>query len=54
MAELSSLMNELGCKVAYNLDGGASTELIWGGQRVNVPYKDGRPCTDAVVLVDKT
>ena len=54
MAELSSLMNELGCQVAYNLDGGASTELIWGGQRVNVPYKDGRPCTDAVVLVDKT
>lgn len=52
MEELSQLMYSLGCKVAYNLDGGASTELVLGTQRVNSPYKGGRPCTDAVILVD--
>lgn len=52
MVELSEFMCKLGCKVAYNLDGGASTELVIGTQRVNSPYNDGRACTDAVVLVD--
>lgn len=52
MENMSKFMYNLGCKVAYNLDGGASSELIIGGKTVNQPYEGGRPCTDAVVLMD--
>lgn len=52
MENLSKLMEGLGCKVAYNLDGGESAEMVIGKERYSKPYDGGRACTDAVVIVD--
>lgn len=49
---LAQLMKDLGCKVAYNLDGGESSQLWAEGKMVNNPYKDGRKISDAIVLKD--
>ena len=51
LAELASLMQELGCSRAYNLDGGATSMLFFNGQRANVPAGDGkRQCSDMIVF----
>lgn len=52
MKNLSKLMESLGCKVAYNLDGGESAEMVWGTERISVPYKNGRQNSDAIIIVD--
>lgn len=35
LQELQQLFIEQGCQVAYNLDGGGSTSLVFGGERLN-------------------
>jgi len=50
MAELSSLMQELGCKVAYNLDGGQSSMMTFNDTYANQPYKGGRPVSDCILI----
>lgn len=40
MAELSQLMYALGCKRAYNLDGGATAHMSWLDTVINSPSKD--------------
>jgi len=52
MKNLSKLMENLGCTVAYNLDGGESSEMVWGTERISVPYKNGRQNSDAIIIVD--
>ena len=52
MAELSKLMSTLGCKQAYNLDGGESSSLWWRGEIISKPYQDGRKISDAIYLFD--
>ena len=44
--------DELGCKAAYNLDGGQSSMLWYNGEMVSTPYKGGRPVGDIVYLKD--
>ncbi len=39
--ELAGVMQELGCELAYNLDGGGSTTMVFNGEVVNHPT-DGR------------
>ncbi len=39
--ELAEVMQELGCELAYNLDGGGSTTMVFNGTVVNQPT-DGR------------
>ncbi len=54
--ETAQLMKELGCKAAYNLDGGISAQMTWHDQLVNspggsrsirdiiyIPYPDAQP-----------
>ncbi len=41
MPELMNLMQSLGCRVAYNLDGGMSTTMMFLGYKVNL-HGDGR------------
>ncbi|WP_241243057.1 phosphodiester glycosidase family protein [Paenibacillus whitsoniae] len=41
LAELQDKMQQLGVVDAYNLDGGGSTTLVWGGSVINRP-SDGR------------
>lgn len=50
LAELSALFYQLGCKQAYNLDGGATAIMLWNGQVLNKPYKGGRESGDIVWL----
>jgi len=52
MQELSQLFYNLGCTVAFNLDGGRSTEMVFMGQTVNQPYKGGRSTNDILLIVD--
>lgn len=50
LAQLSEFMENLGCKAAYNLDGGQSAVMIFMGQTVNQPYKGGRALNDIVFI----
>ena len=50
MADFSQLMYDLGCKVAYNFDGGQTSMMVFDGKVVNKPYKDGRSCSDIVYV----
>lgn len=50
LSELSSLMKELGCKAAYNLDGGQSSVLTFNDTYANQPYKGGRAVSDCVFI----
>jgi exopolysaccharide biosynthesis protein len=48
LRQLSALMASLGCVSAYNLDGGQSAALWFGGRIVNSPYRGGRKVADIV------
>ena len=48
LAELASLMESLGCKVAFNLDGGESAVLYWNGKIFNSPFDGGRSISDII------
>lgn len=50
MAELSQLFEELGCKEAYNLDGGGSAAMVYQGELVNQPSGGGRKISDMLYL----
>ncbi len=52
--ELAAFMSELGCVDAFNLDGGQSSEMWFGGENINVRSGDRyRNQTDAVMIVDR-
>ena len=40
--ELATVMKQLGCKVAYNLDGGGSSTMYFNGKVVNNPTTNGK------------
>ncbi len=48
----ANLCKELGCAVAYNLDGGRTSQMTFLGALVNHPYKDGRPTSDLICIAD--
>lgn len=50
MNELSLLMESLGCKAAYNLDGGQSSMLYYDGDILSSPYQNGRKAGDIVFI----
>lgn len=52
LEQLSALMQALGCKAAYNLDGGQSSMLWFSGALVSTPYKNGRKVDDIVCIID--
>jgi len=53
MKRLAKLMESLGCKQAYNLDGGRTSMLYAGDTRINVPVEGGRKSSDFLMIVDK-
>jgi exopolysaccharide biosynthesis protein len=53
LSEMSELFSGLGCKVAFNLDGGQTSEMALYGEFVNQPYHDGRSCSDIVYIADE-
>lgn len=42
MRQLAELMQSLGAQVAYNLDGGGSSTMVFQGRVVNNPTTNGR------------
>ena len=50
--ECANLCKELGCAVAYNLDGGQTTQMTFLGAMVNDPYKNGRSTSDLICVAD--
>lgn len=50
--ELSVLFESLGCAVAYNLDGGQSSVMVWdsGSSTINMPAGGGRPVGDIIYI----
>ncbi|MBQ0092840.1 MAG: phosphodiester glycosidase family protein [Clostridiales bacterium] len=53
MEDLAKLMSDLGCKAAYNLDGGATSALIFRGKVINSPCNgNARACSDLISIVE--
>jgi exopolysaccharide biosynthesis protein len=52
MEDFAKTFADLGCKEAYNLDGGGSAEMYFNGRVVNVPNGTGteRSLTEALYL----
>ena len=49
---LSQLFYDLGCKTAYNLDGGQTAMMAYGNQLVNHPINGGRESSDIIYISD--
>ena len=50
LADLSSLFASLGCKVAYNLDGGATAAMVYEGEVISQPSGGGRRSSDIIYV----
>ena len=51
MTELARIMAGLGCRAAYNLDGGGSSAMYWGGRIVNRPSNGGERDTSDILYI---
>lgn len=49
--ELAYLMEQLGCRLAYNLDGGASSSMVYNGKLISDPPKE-RSVPDIIYLAE--
>ena len=49
--ELAQMCEQMGLSVAYNLDGGGSTRMVFRGQTVDCPSEE-RDLTDIVLAAD--
>lgn len=47
--ELATVMKDLGCVIAYNLDGGGSTTMYFNGEVINNPTTNGRRVSERKV-----
>lgn len=54
MAELAQIMEELGCREAYNLDGGNSATLVFRGEVYNDKPQAERDVTDIIYFASAT
>lgn len=52
MDKLAAFMESLGCRQAYNLDGGKSAVMVLNGEFVNTPISGGRRVYDAVLICE--
>lgn len=50
LKELSQVYADLGCKAAYNLDGGQTAVMTFGDREYSQPYNGGRPVSDIVYI----
>ena len=45
-------MQSLGCRQAFNMDGGQTSQMVVGTTLINTPYKGGRNCSDYIAVID--
>ena len=48
----AELAQRLGCRLAYNLDGGETSQMSFMGERVNHPYDNGRRTSDIICITE--
>jgi len=53
LKQLSQFFYEKGCTVAFNLDGGRSSEMVFLGKTINRPYDGGRATTDILMITEE-
>lgn len=53
MTELARIMADLGCTVAYNLDGGGSSAMFWNGSIINQPSNGGERATSDILYLTR-
>ena len=51
LSALSRLMEDLGCKAAYNLDGGDSAQMYWNGEIISKSRNESRVISDIIYLL---
>ena len=51
LTALSRLMEDLGCKVAYNLDGGGSAQMYWDGDIISKSCNESRVVSDIIYIL---
>ncbi len=54
LVELAKLMHSLGCKQAFNLDGGASAHFYWKDRISNKPSGGGREISDIIYVAKES
>lgn len=52
LKQLAELMKNLGCTLAYNLDGGKSSVMTFGDNVANVPSDGGRTISDIIYIAE--
>ncbi len=50
--ELAQIFYDLGCESAYNMDGGATSAMVYNDEYVNVRADGGRHSTDTILILD--
>ena len=53
LEQLSALMAQIGCKVAYNLDGGESSSMVVCNKLYTSPANGGRAIADTIMVLDE-
>jgi exopolysaccharide biosynthesis protein len=48
MSELAEIMANEDCLLAYNLDGGKSSAMVYQGNYINQPVEGGRTISDII------
>ena len=51
MTELARIMADLGCQVAYSLDGGGSSAMYWNGGIINRPSNGGESAASDILYI---
>ena len=53
LREMANVFEQLGCKAAYNLDGGHCSFMVFQGKAANHPYKPEHEIADGIFLMEK-
>ncbi len=53
LAQMSDLFASLGCRAAYNLDGGRSAVMVYNDEVINQPDGGGRELSDMVYIAEE-
>ncbi len=51
LEDFANLFIQYGCKVAYNLDGGGSSEMVMNNKIVNIPCEGGERATSDIIYI---
>lgn len=54
LEEMAKVFEDLGCRVAYNLDGGHCSFMTFGGRVANHPYKPEYEVSDGIFITEES